>query len=137
MSTTAEAAVAQPTYECFGRPVAIFNPHGKPIEELPVIMGFNNGGPAGLLSAVAIAEDGNCLGGHCCSAEDYMPWDLGIVDGTREDRHEGPYREHYPGGYRMEFVPRASIKRHTKTQEALRLNALLAKRGKPTEPVAE
>jgi len=88
-----------------GKGYAVFNPHNKPIEELPVIYGFNNGGSPGWLHAVAIAEDGNALGGHVCSAEGYMPYDLGIIEGARDDRHEQSYRPHYPDGYRMDFVP--------------------------------
>ena len=67
---------------------AVYNPHDKPLDSLPVIWGFNNGGPAGLLHAVAIADDGTVLGGHGCSAEGYMPADLGILEGTRSDRHD-------------------------------------------------
>jgi hypothetical protein len=32
-----------------------------------------------------------------------MPADLGILEGTRPDRHE-EFKAHYPDGYRMEFV---------------------------------
>ena len=86
-----------------GKPYAVFNPHNKPLEELPVIWGFNNGGSPGMLSAVLLADDGTSLGGHCCSSEGYMPHDLGIVEGSRPDRHEG-FRQHYPDGYRMAFA---------------------------------
>lgn len=102
---------------------AIYNPHDKPVEELPVIMGFNNGGQIGFLSAVAIAEDGTELGGHCCSCEAYMEEDLGIIEGFRKDRHEGQYQKHYPDGYKMEFVERSQIKKHEKLQAAFKLNA--------------
>jgi hypothetical protein len=105
MTTAAAAALyeAQHVYQHDGRPVAVFNPHGKPVDQLPVIYGFNNGGSPGWMSAVLLAEDGTGLGGHCCSSEAYMPADLGVLDGTREDRHE-TFRSHYPDGYRMEFV---------------------------------
>ena len=55
------------------------------------------------MDAVLLAEDGTCLGNHLCSSEEYMPADLGILEGTRKDRHED-FRKHYPDGYRMEFV---------------------------------
>lgn len=83
--------------------VAVFNPQGKLLEELPTIYGFNNGGSSGWMSAVLIAEDGTLLGGHCCSSEAYMPADLGILENTRPDRHE-EFQKHYPDGYKMEFV---------------------------------
>jgi hypothetical protein len=67
---------------------AMFNPLAKTIHDLPAIFGFNNGGSAGWLSAILMAEDGTHLGGHVCSDEVYMPADLGILDGTRPDRHE-------------------------------------------------
>ena len=99
----AEKYLAQHQRELQGRKAVVHNPHNKPVDELPVIFGFNNGGSPGWLDAVLIAEDGTVLGGHCCSHEDYMPHDLGILEGTRPDRHE-TFREHYPDGYRMQFV---------------------------------
>lgn len=86
-----------------GRQYVVYNPHNKPVDELPFIIGFNNGGSRGMLQAVLIAEDGTFLGGHGCSHECYMRHDLGILEGTRPDRHE-TFRKHYPDGYRMGFV---------------------------------
>jgi hypothetical protein len=100
--------------------VAVFNPHAKSLSELPVIYGFNNGGNSSFLEAVLMAEDGTCLGGHCCSSEAYMPADLGILEGTRSDRHE-TFREHYPDGYRMEFVGYDQLSSHEKINRALAL----------------
>ena len=113
--------LAQHRYEMEGRRWAIFNPNDKPLEELPVIYGFNNGGSPGWYSAVLLAEDGTALGGHCCSDEGYMEHDLGILEGTRADRHE-TFQEHYPDGYRMEFVKAADVKSHAGLMEAYRLN---------------
>ena len=84
-------------------PFAVFNPHSKPIEDLPLIYGFNNGGSPGWYSGSLIAEDGTGFGGHICSHEAYMLGDLGIEEGSRPDRHEA-FRAHYPDGYRMTFV---------------------------------
>ncbi len=92
---------------------AVFNPHDKPIDTLPVIYGFNNGGQPGWYHATLVAEDGTFLGGHLCSGECYMPGDLGILEGSRPDRHEG-FRKHYPDGYRMEFVGFDEVKSHPK-----------------------
>jgi hypothetical protein len=118
--------LAQHEVEMEGKGNAIFNPHSKPVSELPVIYGFNNGGSSGFLQAVAVAEDGTCLGGHCCSAEGYMPHDLGILAGTRPDRHEKSYRPHYPNGYRMEFVGYDDIKGHPGLNAALAANSAKA-----------
>jgi len=99
---------------------AIHNPHGKPLEDLPVIYGFNNGGSVvGFLDARLLAEDGTLLGSHACSSEAYMPHDLGILEGSRPDRHE-TFRKHYPDGYRMEFVGFAVIE-HAGIMNAMRL----------------
>ncbi len=100
----------------------VFNPNNKPEAELPVIYGFNNGGQIGLLHAVAIAEDGTCLGGHGCSSEGYMLGDLGILKGHRKDRHENSYQKHYPNGYRMDFVESKDVKKHEGLQKAFALN---------------
>ena len=47
--------LAQHELEMEGKPYAVFNPHDKPVEELPVIMGFNNGGSDGWYSGCLIA----------------------------------------------------------------------------------
>lgn len=113
MTTPAAEALyqAQHNFEHQHKGNAVFNPHDKPVAELPVIYGFNNGGSTGWYSAVLIAEDGTELGGHVCSHECYMRHDLGILEGTRPDRHE-TFREHYPDGYRMEFVGYADVRTH-------------------------
>lgn len=49
-----------------------------------------------------------------------MRHDLGILEGTRPDRHE-TFREHYPDGYQMDFVGYDDIKDH------VGLNAAVAK----------
>lgn len=100
---------------------ASWNPHSKPLEELPVIYGFNNGGTPGFYSACLLAEDGTSLGSHLCSAESYMYYDLGILQGTREDRHEG-FQKHYPNGYRMDFVPGTESKTHPGLEAAYQLH---------------
>jgi len=105
MTTKAAANLylAQHLYAMGGKGRTVYNPHNKELSGLPVIFGFNNGGSPGLYSAVLIAEDGTALGGHVCSHEGYMEHDLGILEGTREDRHE-EFRKHYFDGYRMEFL---------------------------------
>lgn len=100
-------------------PFAVFNPSNRPLGELPVIFGFNNGGALGFMSACLIAEDGAQLGGHCCSSEGFMYGDLGILEGYRPDRHE-TFRAHYPAGYRMDFVPYDDVPFHAGLSEAFR-----------------
>lgn len=101
---------------------AVFNPHNRPVEELPVIYGFNNGGSRNWWHAQLIAEDGTGLGGHLCSSEGYMEYDLGVVEGSRPDRHEG-FQAHYPEGYRMEFVSYDDVKSHSALNLAFERNA--------------
>ena len=96
---------------------AIYNPRGETVEELPVIYGFNNGGSVGWFSGVLLSEDGEELGGHVCSHELYMPGDLGILEGSRPDRHE-MFREKYPGGYRMDFVGYDDVCSHEGLEKA-------------------
>lgn len=131
--TTAQAAqhyAALHLVEWAGKGYAVYNPHNKPVEELPFIYGFNNGGRSEWLSAVSISADGHQLGGHICSHECYIPHDLGIVEGARKDRHEESYQKHYPNGYRMDFVQYSDVKSHAGLQEAFRLSKLLP----PSEP---
>ena len=96
--------LAQHEFEMQDKGYAVYNPKNLSVEDLPIIYGFNNGGSSGWYSAVLLAEDGTGLGGHCCSAEGYMLHDLGILEGTRPDRHKA-FQKHYPNGYRMDFVP--------------------------------
>ena len=123
MTTEAAARLyeAQHLLRWNGVPLAFFNPKERPIDELPVIYGFNNGGQSGLMHAVLIAEDGACLGSHACSSEAYMPADLGVLEGSRPDRHE-TFKEHYPDGYRMEFVGYDAIAGHEKLLAAFELH---------------
>lgn len=127
MTTQAAARLyeAQHLHEWEDRGWAVYNPNDRPIGELPVIYGFNNGGSYGWMSAQLIAEDGTGMGGHVCSSEGYMPHDLGIVEGARPDRHEG-FREHYPDGYRMEFVSYPDVRDHEALALAFERNKALA-----------
>lgn len=123
---TAEALyLAQHLRAVEGRGWAIYNPHGRPADELPVIYGFNNGGSPSWYSGVLLAEDGTCLGGHICSNEGYMPHDLGVLEGSRPDRHE-TFRQHYPDGYRMAFVSHADVAAHAGIAAAYERNQALA-----------
>ena len=118
--TTARAAalyLAAHKYEMEGKGNAVYNPHDANLASLPVIYGFNNGGNPGWLSAALIAEDGTTFPGHICSDEGYMEHDLGILEGTRPDRHED-FRKHYPNGYRMEFVRYDAVPCHSGLQAA-------------------
>lgn len=123
MTTPAAAAYyeARHNMEMEGKGYAVYNPNNLPLQELPYIIGFNNGGSEGFMSAISIAEDGKVLGGHMCSSEGYMRHDLGILEGTRDDRHE-TYRAHYPNGYRMDFVSHANVKKDERLIKAFELN---------------
>ena len=61
------------------------------------------------------------MGGHVCSDEGYMRHDLGILEGARPDRHE-TFREHYPNGYRMDFVPSGEVRTHPGLEAAYQRN---------------
>ena len=117
---------AQHNVEMEGKRWAVYNPSETPVDELPIIYGFNNGGSPGWYSAVLLAEDGTGLGGHCCSHECYMEHDLGILEGTRPDRHEH-FQEHYPDGYRMQFIGANEVKAHEGLMRAYDLNQQKAK----------
>ena len=131
---TTEAAAAQYLAEHLaavaGRDYAVYNPHGKQHDELPWIIGFNNGGELGWLRACLIAQDGTPLGEHICSHEGYMSSDLGVIEDTSPDRHVD-FRAHYPDGYRMDFVGYDYIKYDPRLIEAFRLHAV--QRGKTGE----
>lgn len=125
MTTPAAANLyeAQHIFDNQRRKYAVFNPSDKKLEDLPIIYGFNNGGSRDFFSAILIAADGTFLGGHSCSSESYMPADLGILEGTRDDRHV-TFRAHYPNGYRMDFVCYGDVKNHVGLNDAFALNKI-------------
>ena len=128
----ARAYLADHLREWSGKGYAVHNPSDKPLEDLPVIYGFNNGGSSGWLWAQLIAEDGHALGSHICSAEGYMPHDLGVVESSRPDRHE-TFAQHYPDGYRMDFVSYSDVPAHVGLNEALERNKALPAQDEPGE----
>lgn len=118
--------LAQHLVEWEGKGYAIYNPNNLPIEQLPVIYGFNNGGSSKWLEGVILAESGVFLGGHICSDEGYMPHDLGVLEGSRPDRHL-EFKEHYPNGYRMDFVSARDVANHKELDAAYQKNQQMAK----------
>lgn len=114
-------------------PFAVYNPNNLPVESLPVIYGFNNGGRPGWYHAQLIAEDGTGLGGHLCSSEAFIYSDLGLLEGTRPDRHE-TFKKHYPNGYRMAFVPHDEVEKTEPLLKAFELNRAQVKAEETTQP---
>ena len=91
------------------------------MHEKPRIFCFSNvkGGGDGV--AYAMAEDGTVLGSHWCSSEYYVPHDLGVIEGSRPDRHE-TYAKHYPNGYNMVFISARDVRDHEGLRSAFELN---------------
>lgn len=87
----------------------------------PKIYCFSNVAGGGDGVAYAMAEDGTVLGSHWCSHEGFVPQDLGVLEGSRPDRHE-TYAKHYPGGYEMEFIRADDVRSHEGLQAAFLLN---------------
>lgn len=87
----------------------------------PKIYCFSNVVNGGDGIAYAMAEDGTVLGSHWCSHEFYVSHDLGVTEGSRPDRHK-TYKEHYPNGYEMEFIPASEVKNHKGLTCAYALN---------------
>ena len=119
--TTLVAAVmyeAQHVYNYSNSKDVVYNPHEKPIQELPSIYGFNNGGTYGYMIAQLISQDGVNLGSHICSSEPYMAADLGVIE-PNSSRHD-KFKEHYPDGYKMEFVGYHLVATHTGLQQAFK-----------------
>ncbi len=134
MTTTAAAEryLNEHLSKSLGKGYAVYNPHNKPLCELPKIYGFNNGGSPEWLDAVLLAEDGTCLGRHVCSHEGYMPHDLGVLEGSAPDRHAA-FKKHYPDGYAMDFVPYDNCSSHKGLNKALELNEKMALENKSKE----
>jgi len=123
---------AQHLLEHCGKPYAVSNPHEKPLDELPIIYGFNNGGERGWMHAQLLAQDGTALGSHVCTSEGYMRHDLGIYEGSRTDRHK-TFAKHYPDGYRMDFVEGSDVLTHEGLKAAFKLNQEQGEKAKEEE----
>lgn len=70
----------------------------------------------------ALAEDGNVLSSHISSSESWLQHDLGV---TSERRHD-IYREHYPDGFEVVYVPMDQRDSHEGLQAAIKANHALA-----------
>ena len=88
-------------------PVA-FNPQDKPLEDLPKVYGFHNGGTPGFYYGQLLALDGTPLGSCVIEHGDFMEWELGVND-KASWRHE-QISDHYPDGYVMEYVGLKEVK---------------------------
>ncbi len=66
----------------------------------PKVYLFVNGGMGTMIGGDALAEDGAHLGSHCSSNETWLKHDLGLTSNW----HHEAYREHYPEGYKVEWV---------------------------------
>ena len=121
MTTAAAARLyeAQHLYAMEGKETVVYNPLQKDVDSLPHILCFNNGGSDMWYEALAVSEDGVCLGAHVCSSEAYMPYDLGVLDRARPDRHKTSYSKHYPDGYVMEWVPSDQINTNERLQKSI------------------
>lgn len=103
-----------------GKGWAVYNPNNLPEEDLNVIYGFNNGGSRSFLTAQLVSDTGYGMGNHMCSHELYMQADLGILEGSALKRHEG-FKESFPDGYRMEWVPTDEQETNEGFKKALKL----------------
>jgi len=81
-----------------------YNPRNKPVEELPFIIGYQAGafGDSDVVGQL-IAQDGDPMGSHVSSDKGWLYYDLALVKGGYEARHDG-FRKHYPDGYRMKWA---------------------------------
>lgn len=85
----------------------------------PQIFAFLNGGSPGWFQCLAMAEDGEVLSGHVCSNELFVPHDLGVTSDWKHDK----YRQKYPDGFRVVYVPNAEVEAHVGLQAAFAKNA--------------
>ena len=97
--------------------------------DVPKIFVFSNTRRGGEGICYAMAEDGTVLGSHLCSHEVYARHDLGVIAGSRKDRHVD-YAKHYPDGYEMEFVYAKDVLSHKGLMRAFELNQKQGKEAK-------
>lgn len=76
-----------------------------------------NWGPNDVI-VFALAEDGTGLGSHLSSNEVWAKHDIGLTS----DWHHDAYREHYPDGYELEWIPPEMLGGHEGFQKAMQFN---------------
>jgi hypothetical protein len=88
----------------------VYNPNNKPVEELPKIFAWAQ--PNGFghdVTGQLLGQNGEGLGSHWSSSNEWAKKDLGFMGDNRFDRHE-TFRKYYPDGYAMYWLgdnPRA------------------------------
>jgi len=98
----------------------IFNPHDKPIDELPTIYGFSKGNANETHFGCLLSEDGTLIHTKQSPTEFHLQYDLGILKDTQYEMHKY-LRVYYPDGYRMEFVPSWKILNHGKLLKIMKI----------------
>lgn len=87
----------------------VHNPHGKPVEELPIIYGAAVADLKDLgVGGKTITQEGMFLANWLSSNEEFLKSDLGIVEGGKASM-KVLFDRVYPDGYRTEYV---SLKDH-------------------------
>lgn len=71
-------------------------------ERLPKIFVFCNSSSPGWVSMSALTEDGEFIAGHACSELGWGPHDMGMVGDWKHEH----YRERYPDGFELVWVPK-------------------------------
>lgn len=67
------------------------------------IYAFVNGGSRDWWNVVAVADDGECVGGHVCSHPCFGPGDMGCTAQDWSNKRE-KYAEKFPEGYTLEWI---------------------------------
>ena len=78
---------------------------------------------SGDVVGVALAEDGETLGSHFSSNEEWLKIDLGVdtaCEAPTGVSHRKDYAKHYPDGFEVEWVPDPA--KHEGYMAALKLN---------------
>lgn len=94
------------------------------MEKKTKIYGFNGGGEPNYYIAVAMDSEGAVVASHLCSAESFMPFDLGMSKGATR-KHDIYDAKYGAGNWETEFIPSSQHATHEGLQKAIELNKLL------------
>lgn len=78
----------------------------------------------GRIVGYALAEDGTQLVTCVSSTREWAKFDLGYSSDTMRER----YKEHYPGGYRLEWIEEHALAQHAGFMAAYNLNCERSRR---------
>ena len=87
-----------------------------------------NGGSVGMDNVIAMGEDGEVVGNHCCSNRFFHEQDMGFYETDWSRKRERYDKVYGKGNWELEYVEYDEVKGHEGLQKAFKLNDEIRKK---------